>query len=395
MVVVPTTHDVYDFTPIQHPADKTENEMVTTHFSFKALHDTITKLDVLGHDVPTLYKYLSDMTGIKISDVPTSDKQVMQLFTSTEPLNFTENEPLYRTGTYGLPEFGTPFVIQMLKDAKPKTFADLLQISGLSHGTDVWLGNAKDLIASGQCDISQVIGTRDNIMVYLMQKGMEPKLAFKITEITRKGGASKFFDDEIYAAFEKHGVDKWYVESCKKIKYMFPKAHAAAYVTGAVKLGWFKIYHPKEFYAAALMRHTENIEVATVIKGKQAVKKRLTGIAAASEKTPKEQAVHDALLMVYEAQLRGIEFLPAFYKTSHPIRYGIEGNALRLPYTAVDGCAANSAKRLYDVIQSGEFICIDDIQSKSALNKTVLENLSQTGFFGDLPQSAQISLFDL
>jgi DNA polymerase-3 subunit alpha (Gram-positive type) len=394
MVVIPTTHDVYDFTPIQHPADKSDEDMITTHFSFKALDETITKLDVLGHTIPTMYKYLSDMTGISIADVPTSDKQVMELFTGTKPLGISD--PIFPTGTYGLPEMGTPFVVQMLTEAKPETFSDLLQVSGLSHGTDVWLGNARDLITSGQLTISQVIGTRDNIMVYLMSKGMEPKLAFKITELTRKGLA-KLFDDEIYAAFEKHGIDDWYVESCKKIKYMFPKAHAAAYVTGAVKMGWFKIYHPKEFYAAALTKHTENIEVSTVIKGIDAVKKRLSGIRALPEKerTPKERGIFNALTMVYEAQLRSINILPAVYKISHPTRYVIEGQRLRLPYAAIEGCGENAARRLYEVVQSGEFICIDDIQQKSGLNKTVLENLTLTGFFGDLPQSAQISLFDL
>jgi DNA polymerase-3 subunit alpha (Gram-positive type) len=395
MVVVPSNCEVYDFTPIQHPADKTEEEQITTHFSFKALDETITKLDVLGHDVPTLYKHLGDMTGLDIKEVPTSDKQVMKLFTSTEPLGFSD--PLFRTGTYGLPEMGTPFVIQMLTEAKPQTFSDLLQISGLSHGTDVWLGNAKDLIASGKLDISQVIGTRDNIMVYLMQKGMEPKLAFKITEITRKGGASKFFNDEIYEAFEKHEVPDWYVESCKKIKYMFPKAHAAAYVTGAVKLGWFKVYHPIEFYAAALMRHTENIDSLAVVKGKGEVKKRLNAIAAIpeKEKTPKERGTYDALLMVYEAQLRGIEILPAFCEASHPTRYIREENGLRLPYAAIEGCGETAARKLYEVVKSGDFICIDDIQSKAGLNKNVLESLNQTRFFGKLPQSAQISLFEL
>jgi DNA polymerase-3 subunit alpha (Gram-positive type) len=395
MVVVPTSHEVYDFTPIQHPADKSENEMITTHFSFKALDETITKLDVLGHDVPTLYKHLGDMTGVKIADVPTSDKQVMKLFTSTEPLGFSD--AMFSTGTYGLPEMGTPFVIQMLKEAQPRTFSDLLQISGLSHGTDVWIDNAKELIASQRCTISEVIGTRDNIMVYLMHKGMESKLAFKITEITRKGGAAKFFDETIYAAFKKHDIPDWYVESCKKIKYMFPKAHAAAYVTGAVKLGWFKVYHPVAFYSAALMRHTENIDAAVAVKGKDAVRNRLAEIEGKSkaERTPKDSGTYDAMLMVYEMQLRGINLLPAFYKNSHPTRYVADGNALRLPYSAIEGCGENAANRLYEVVQNGDFICVDDIQAKSSLNKTVLEKLTQIGFFGDLPQAAQISLFDL
>jgi DNA polymerase-3 subunit alpha (Gram-positive type) len=408
MLIIPHDKDVYDFTPIQYPADKTGEKTVTTHFDYRSLHDTITKLDILGHDVPTLYKCLTDLTGVRIADVPTSDKQVMRLFTSTEPLGFTDAEEvrqsgLFQTGTYGLPEMGTPFVMQMLKEAEPKVFSDLLQISGLSHGTGVWLGNARDLITSKQCGISEVIGTRDNIMVYLMQKGIEPGLAFKITEITRKGSASEKFDDEIYAAFKEHGVEDWYVESCKKIQYMFPKAHAAAYVMSAVKLGWFKIYYPSQFYAALLLKHTANIDATVTVKGKDAVKKLLYAIKAIPERErkPKEQGTYDAMLMVYEAQLRGINFLPAFYKTSHPFEYTIEENGetpfpdIRLPYSAVEGCARNSAERLYEVVKSGEFICIDDIQSKSGMNKTVLENLNLSNFFGELPQSAQISLFDL
>ncbi|MCL1904221.1 MAG: PolC-type DNA polymerase III [Oscillospiraceae bacterium] len=395
MLIVPQQYEVYDFTPIQHPAEKDDKDIITTHFSYKALHDTITKLDILGHDVPTMYKYLEDMTNIKISDVPTTDKKVMELFTSPAPLNLSEPDPMFPTGTYGLPEMGTPFVVQMLKDAEPKSFSDLLQISGLSHGTDVWLGNAKELIDNKTCTISDVIGTRDNIMIYLINKGIDSSLAFKITEITRGGGATEYFDDEIYKAFEEHNVPDWYVESCKKIKYMFPKAHAAAYVTGAVKLGWFKIYYPKEFYAAALMRHTENIETSVVIKGKNAVKNRLTEIKESSEKSPKEAAVYEALQMVYEMQLRGYNLLPAFYQNAHPTRYIIDGDSLRLPYSAIEGCGANAANKLYDVIKSGDYNCIDSIQSKSGLNKTVLEKLTNVGFFGDLPQSAQISLFEL
>ncbi|MCL2754746.1 MAG: PolC-type DNA polymerase III, partial [Oscillospiraceae bacterium] len=400
MLVVPHGYEVYDFTPIQHPAEKTEGDTITTHFDYRALHDTITKLDELGHDVPTLYKHLGDMTGLKIADVPTGDPAVYKLFTSTEPLKFSDKkggEQFFSVGTYGLPEMGTPFVVQMLRDAQPKTFADLLQISGLSHGTDVWLGNAKELIANGTCTISQVIGTRDNIMVYLMQKGMKPSLAFKITEITRKGGAAKGFNDEIYDAFREHNIPDWYVESCKKIKYMFPKAHAAAYVMGAVKLGWFKIYRPREFYAASLMRHTENIETTVAVKGKDAVRGRLENISAIpeKEKTPKERGTFDAMLMVYELALRGITLLPPFYKTSHPTRYILEGeSSLRLPYSVIEGCGENAANRIHEVIQSREFICVDDIRTKSSLNKTVLEKLTAAGFFGDLPDSAQMSLTD-
>jgi DNA polymerase-3 subunit alpha (Gram-positive type) len=400
MVVVPSGYEIEDFVPVQHPADDAGKDIITTHFKYKALEDTLQKLDLLGHDVPTLYRYLEDMTGVKIADVPTADKDVMSLFTSTDALKLTPgyDKSLIPLGTYGLPEFGTNFVIGMLREAKPQKFSDLLQISGLSHGTDVWLGNAQELIKAGTCDISTVIGTRDNIMVYLMHKGMEADMAFKITEITRKGGAAENFNDEIYDAFERCNVEPWYIDSCKKIKYMFPKAHAAAYVTGAVKLGWFKVKYPAEFYAAVLTKHTENIDVNCVLAGKEAVEQRIQSISqsiAKNEATPKDRGVQEALFLVYEMLCRGINFLPARYNKSDATRYMVENNALRLPFMAIEGCGENAANRLSEVIKSGDYISIDDIKQKSGLNNTVMERLGAMDVFEGLPQSAQLSLFEM
>ncbi|MDR2559631.1 MAG: PolC-type DNA polymerase III, partial [Oscillospiraceae bacterium] len=397
MMVVPEGYEIYDFAPIQHPADGKEKDIITTHFSYKALDETLLKLDLLGHDVPTLYKHLEDMTGIKIADVPTSDKKVMSLFISADALRLdSDYDPgLIPLGVYGLPEFGTENTIRVTKEAKPKLFSDLVQISGLTHGEGIWQGNAQELIKNKTCTISTVIGTRDNIMVYLMHKGMEADMAFKITEITRKGGAQQYFDEEIYKAFEACNIEEWYIESCKKIKYMFPKAHAAAYVTGAVKLGWFKINYPAEFYAAVLTKHTENLDIDCVLAGKEAVRQRIREISVNQEAEPKDKLVLKALFIVYEMLCRGIKFLPVRYNKSDAARYIIEDGDLRLPFLTIESCGENAAKRMKEVIDSGDFISIDDIKTKAGINNTVMERLNAMDAFGGLPQSAQLSLFEL
>ncbi len=392
IIVVPAEHDVYEFCPVQHPADDPNSSIITTHFEFKYLHDTILKLDILGHDIPTKYKRLEEYSGMNILDVPLSDPQVYKLFTSTEPLGVTPQQINSETGTLGLPEMGTKFIRGVLMAAQPKTFADLLQISGLTHGTGVWLGNADELIKNNVCTISDVIGCRDDIMLYLIQKhDLDKSHAFKIMEDVRKGKGLK---PEYEQEMREHGVPDWYIESCKKIKYMFPKAHAAAYVMDALRLGWYKIYHPDVFYAAYFTAAPSGFDAEIVMGGKERVAAVIKEYSRpGAELSQKEADTLDALNLVNECYQRGYSFLPVDFATSDAHKYVPENGKIRLPLDSLPGVGSAAAESIVAARERGPIYSIDDLKRESGMSKSVQEILERNGVLKELSRTNQLTMF--
>ena len=398
IVVIPGYMDVFDFTPFQFPADDESSPWRTTHFDYHAIDQDVLKLDILGHDDPTVLRMLQDLSKIDVTKVPLDDKLTMEIFKSPKPLGVTKEQIMCETGTLGIPEFGTKFVIGMLMDTKPETFSELIKISGLSHGTDVWLGNAQELIRNNVVEFKDVIGCRDDIMVYLMYHGLEPKKAFKIMEFVRKGKASK--DPEAWLSWEKEmkdaNIDDWFIDSCKKIKYMFPKAHAAAYVISAFRIAYFKVHYPLLYYAAYFSIRCDDFDVETMIKGEQAIRKKIEELQNKGyEISNKESNILDVLYVALEMTCRGLSFKNINIEKSDS-RYFIiddDKNSLILPFRSLDGLGVQVSNQIVQEREKGRFISIEDLQNRGHVNGTAIEKLRSLGVLKELPESSQLSLF--
>ncbi len=398
IVVIPGYMDVFDFTPYQYPAEDVDAAWRTTHFDYHAIDQDVLKLDILGHTDPTQLRMLQDLTGIDVRTVPFDDKDTMSLFLSPNVLGVTKEQIMNDTGTLGVPEFGTNFTIGMLKDTKPTTFAELIKLSGLSHGTDVWLGNAQELIRKNVVPFKEVIGCRDDIMVYLIQAGMEPLKAFKIMEFVRKGKASK--DPEGWAKFKEEmkdaGIPDWYIDSCGKIKYMFPKAHAAAYVMSAFRIAYFKVHYPAEYYASYFSTRFDDFEIETMIKGYDAIKARINEIIGKGyEASSKETSLLETLKLALEATARGFKFGNIDIKRSEAKNYIIDDDHLTLisPFRTLDGLGDAVANQIVEERKKKEFFCVEDFQNRGKVNVSTMEKLRSLGVFEGMPESAQLSLF--
>nr|WP_281063512.1 PolC-type DNA polymerase III [Clostridium algifaecis] len=391
VMVVPSDNEIYNFTPIQHPANDNDTDIITTHFDYHSISGRLLKLDILGHDDPTVLRMLQDLTGVDPKKIPLGDHKVMSLFTSPEALGVTAEELGCPVGTYGLPEFGTKFVRQMLVDTKPKSFADLVRISGLSHGTNVWLNNAQYYIKEGYTTLSDCIACRDDIMMYLLSKEVPPKDAFTIMEKVRKG---KGLTEEREAIMKEHGVPDWYIESCKKIKYMFPKGHAVAYVMMAVRIAYFKVYYPKAYYTTYFTVRADEFDVDIIIRGEDSVKKKMDEIyAMGNNATQKDKGLLTILELTYEMYKRKIKFLPIDIYKSDAVKFLMEEDGIRIPINALPGVGENAAKNLVKGREEGEFISKEDMRMRGKVSKSVIEMLDSHGCLKGLPETNQLCLF--
>ena len=396
IIVVPKGREIYEFCPVQHPADDPNSDIITTHFDYHSIDQNLLKLDILGHDDPTMIRMLYDITGIDPTKVPLDDKETMSIFSSTDALGVTPEQIKSKVGSYGVPEFGTKFVRGMLVDTKPTTFDELIRISGLSHGTDVWLGNAQSLIEDGIVTLNEAICCRDDIMIYLIKKGLPPNHAFKIMETVRKGKALK--DPEKWAEYvammKEHDVPDWYIKSCEKIKYMFPKAHAAAYVTNAFRIAYFKVHHPKAYYAAYFTIRADEFDSDIMCYGKEKVLNKMKEIdLAGNSATTKDKNMYAILELVLEMYERGINFLPIDLYKSHATKFLVEEEGIRPPLNSIPGLGTVAAEGIDEAKKDGKFMSIDDMKIRSKIGKSVIELLDRVGCLKGMSESNQMSLF--
>ena len=390
MVVVPLEYEIYDFTAVQHPADDLESDFTTTHFDFNSMHDILVKLDCLGHDDPTMLHELEILTGINFKDVPLDDPDVRSLFSSPEVLGVKSEDILCNTGTYGVPEFGTGFVRGMLEETKPHTMEELLRISGLSHGTDVWLGNAADLIASGTATLSECVCCRDDIMNYLIDKGVQPKLAFTTMESVRKGKGLK---PEMEQAMIDQQVPDWFMDSCKKIKYMFPKGHAVAYVTMALRVAWFKVHQPLAYYCAYFTVRGDGFDATTMILSPDAARKKINEIRTMDKPTARDKDTATCLELVLEMNLRGIKFLPVDLYKSDVRRFLIEDGNIRCPFISLPGLGESVAVTIAEAREEGQFLSVEDLKKRGKAGSAVVDMLRAHGALDGMTETNQISMF--
>jgi len=390
LMVVPKNMDIYDFSPIQHPANDQNTRVRTTHFDYHSISGRILKLDLLGHDDPTSLRMLQDLTGVDPETIPLDDPETMKIFSSTESINVSKKDIKSEVGTYGIPEFGTSFVRQMLIETRPSTFAELVRISGLSHGTDVWLNNARELIKDDIANLSEVISVRDDIMNFLLQKGMEPIDAFWIMEHVRKG---KGLTDEEESKMRQNNIPDWYIESCKKIKYMFPKAHAAAYVMMAYRIAYFKVHHPKAFYLTYFSTKASSFDAQIVDKGLEFVNDHLNKLNNQDKLTAKDKETITILEVVIEAMHRGIEFGKVDLYNSKMSTFILKDDKLVPPLICLEGLGTSAAGSIIEARKDGDFISVEDLSNRTKLSKTVIEKMKDHGTLKGLPEKNQLSLF--
>ena len=397
IVVVPDYMDVSDVTPFQFPAEDPNSAWRTTHFDYHSIEENLLKLDILGHSDPTQLRLIQDLSKTNVLDVPMDDKDTMSIFTSTAILGVTNEEIMCPTGTLGIPEFGTPFTIGMVNDTKPTTFAELVKISGLSHGTDVWLGNAQELIKNNIVPFKEVIGCRDDIMVYLIYHGVKPIKAFKIMEFVRKGKASKDPEGwkEHRQTMEDAGIEEWYIDSCQKIKYMFPKAHATAYVMSAFRIAWYKVHMPAYFYASWFSTKATAFDIEAMIKGYDAIKEKLVEIKNKGyDASNKEEGVSESLNVALEMAARKIKVQPFDLYESKGLTFGVKDDNTIIPaFVTIDGLGETVAKNIETEAQKHPFISIEDFQNRCKVSQTLIDKLKELGVFKGMPETSQLSLF--